>query len=161
MSDQRRQSELPGFPCLLVASVVARCASAEAQEPKVHCCYWEAGCWSGLGQSACLKAAATAVSLCWAQSPLCSTHSDEQKPTCCTQSWTDTHKRMHTHWSSNARPSSTATPSLHCCHSFFTIQNSTHGLFSVGIIIIHYLDRSSYYCLNCLTAHFIWEGWDG
>ena len=122
-------------PCLLVASVVARCASAIRQEASVCCCCcWEAGCWAGLGQSACLKAAATAVSLCWAQSPLCSTHSDEQKPPCCSQSWTDTHKHMHTLRSPNARPSSTATPSVRYCHSFLTVQNSTHWLFSEGII---------------------------
>lgn len=115
------------FPCLLVASVVVCCSSAERQEASVHCCCWEALCWAGPGQPAWLKAAATAVSLCWAQSPLCSTHCDEQKPPCCTHSWTHTH---------TARPSSAATSSVHYCHSFLTIPNSAHWLFSVGIIIL-------------------------
>lgn len=121
----------------------------------------------GAGQSwASLPAwrlTATAVSLWWAQSPLCSTHSDEQKPPCCTQSWTDAHKHMRTHRSWNARPSSTTTPSVRCCQSYLTIQNSTHGLFSVGIInFIIWIVLLTYlltYCLNCLTAHLVWEEW--
>lgn len=51
-SEERRQSELPGFPCLLVPLLLTRCALAERQEASVYCCCSEAE----LGLSACLKA---------------------------------------------------------------------------------------------------------
>lgn len=57
------------FPTSCVASVAARCVSAERQEASVCCCCWEAGCWQGHFS---LKTHATAVSLCYAQSLLCS-----------------------------------------------------------------------------------------
>ena len=115
--------------------LVAHCCLTEGQEASVRCCCcrWEAACWAGSGHSACLEAAATAVSLCWAQSPLCSAHSDEQKPPCCTQSHMQT--LTQTHRPHIARPSFTATPSEHYSHSFLTMKNSTHGLFSLGFII--------------------------
>lgn len=124
---QRREdwSGLPEFPHLLGAAVAQqkdkRLQSIAAATER-----------QGTGQAGPICLPEGYYNCCFivlSTEPTLLSSSDEQKPPCCTHTWTGTHK------SENAMPSSTATPPARYCHSFLTKQNSAHGMVSVGVII--------------------------